>query len=172
MYVRQLTSQDAAAYQSLRLGALQESPTAFSSSYEQEAAMTPAEIATRVTPAANGSFCVFGVSAEEELAGFLAFIRPQREKLRHCAELAGTYVAPKFRRRGFGRALVNAVVAHARSLDGVRQVKLGVNATNTAARLLYRSVGFRRFGVEPDALCVGGTYYDEELYVLRLNPGT
>jgi len=77
----------------------------FSSSYEQEAARTPAEIATRVAPAADGSFCAFGVFAEEELTGFLAFIRPQREELRHCAELAGTYVAPKFRRRGFGRPL-------------------------------------------------------------------
>jgi ribosomal protein S18 acetylase RimI-like enzyme len=140
-------------------------------SYEQQAARTSAEIATRVTPAADGSFCVFGVFAQEELAGFLAFIRTQREELRHCAELAGTYVAPRFRRRGFGRAVVNAVVAHARSLDGVRQLKLGVNATNTPALLLYRSVGFRRFGVEPDALCVEGTYYDEELYVLRLKQG-
>ena len=139
MYVTQLTSQDAAAYQSLRLGALRESPTAVSSSYEQEAARAPAEIATRVTLAADGSFCVFGVFAEEELGSFLAFVRPQRGKLRHCTELAGTYVAPKFRRRGFGGALVNAVVAHARSLDGVRQVKLGVNATNMVLLLIMLS---------------------------------
>lgn len=172
MIVRQLTSQDAAAYQSLRLLALQETPTAFSSSSEQEAGRTLAEIAARVTPAANGSHCVFGVFADEELAGFLDFVRLQREKLRHCAELSGMYVAPAFRRSGFGRALVNAVIAHARALGGVRQLKLGVNAANRAAVLLYRSVGFTRFGVEPDALCVDGTYYDVELYVLRFNDVT
>lgn len=172
MIVRQLNSQDAAAYQSLRLQALQESPTAFSSSLAREAGRDLSEIATRVTPAADGSLCVFGVFAGDQLAGILAFIRPRAEKLRHGAELAGLYVAPEFRRRGFGRALVDAAIAHARSVDGVRQLKLAVNATNTAARLLYQSVGFVRFGVEPDALYVDGSYYDEEYYVLRFNQGT
>jgi ribosomal protein S18 acetylase RimI-like enzyme len=169
MIVKQLNSQDAAAYQNLRLRALQESPTAFSSSYAQEAGRGQSEIEARVTPAADGSLCVFGGFVDEQLAGFLAFIRPQREKLLHCAQLAGMYVAPEFRRRGFGRALLEAAITHAQSLDGVRQLKIGVNTTNMAARLLYQSAGFMRFGVEPDALYVGGCYYDEESYVLRLN---
>jgi ribosomal protein S18 acetylase RimI-like enzyme len=169
MIIRQLNSQDATAYQNLRLRALQESPTAFSSSYAEEAGRGQSEIAARVTPAADGSLCVFAGFVDQQLVGFLAFIRPQREKLLHCAQLAGMYVAPEFRRRSLGRALVEAAITHAESLGGVRQLKLGVNAANAAARLLYQSVGFTRFGIEPGALHVGDCYYDEESYVLRLN---
>ena len=79
------------------------------------------------------------------------------------------YVAPEFRRRGLGGALVDQALVHARSLPGVRQVKLCVNAANLAARSLYLSRGFVCVGVEPDALCIDGHYYDEEMYVLRLS---
>jgi ribosomal protein S18 acetylase RimI-like enzyme len=171
MIVRQLTAHDATAYQTLRLRGLQECPTAFSASYADEASRSPAEVATRVTPAPDGSVCVFGAFLGDQLAGILAFIRPQRAKLRHAAALAGLYVAPEFRRRSLGRALVDAALAHARSLPGVRQLKLTVNATNVPARALYQSRGFTRWGVEPEALGVEGDYYDEELYVLRLSEG-
>jgi ribosomal protein S18 acetylase RimI-like enzyme len=169
MTIRQLTAEDAAAYQALRLRALQESPTAFAASYADEVARSPPEIAARVTPAPDGSLCVFGAFVGDQLAGLVAFIRPRRAKLLHVAELAGMYVAPEFRRRGLGGALVDAALAHARSLPGVRQVKLAVNATNLAARSLYQSRGFTCYGVEPEALCVEGRYYDDELYVLRLS---
>jgi ribosomal protein S18 acetylase RimI-like enzyme len=172
MIIRQLTADDAAAYQRLRLQGLQESPTAFSSSYSDEVDRPLEEIAARVTPAPDESRCVFGAFVSDKLVGILAFIRPTRHKLLHCAELAGMYVAPEFRRCGVGAALVDAALVHARSLPGVRQIKLTVNATNTPARLLYQSRGFARFGVEPDALCIDGRYYDEEFYVLRFNePG-
>jgi ribosomal protein S18 acetylase RimI-like enzyme len=168
MIVRQLNVQDAARYQALRLRGLQESPTAFSSSYAQEVDRLAAEIAARVTPAADGSRCVFGAFAGEELAGLLAFVRPPSEKIRHCAELFGMYVAPEFRRRGFGRALVAAAVDHARALPGLRQIKLSVNAANTPARDLYEAFGFTHCGTEPEAIFVDGCYYDDGLYVLRL----
>ena len=168
MTIRNLTADDAAAYQALRLRALQESPTAFSSSYTQEAGRSISEIAERVTPAADGSRCVFGVFAGEQLVGVLTLVRLQGEKLLHCAEFVGMYVAPEFRRRGFGRALVDTALAHARSLPGIRHLRLTVNATNAAARSLYQSTGFDCFGVEPEAICVDGRYYGEEFYTLRL----
>ncbi len=77
------------------------------------------------------------------------------------------YVAPEHRRGGVGRALLGFVVAHARAC-GVRQLKLGVNRSNLAARELYLSAGFVAFGIEPDALFVDGAYYDEERSILRL----
>ena len=169
MLVRQLTALDSAAYQTLRLQGLEECPTAFSSSYTEEAGRSPVEIARRVTPAADGSRCVFAAFVDERMAGILAIIRPERAKLRHSAELAGMYVAPEFRRRGLGGALVDRAIAHARSLVGVRQLKLNVIAANLPARTLYKSRGFICVGVEPEAICVDGRYFDEELYILRLN---
>jgi ribosomal protein S18 acetylase RimI-like enzyme len=169
MRVRLLNSADASAYQRLRLQALQESPTCFSASYEDEADRPMDEVSARITPAPDGSVCMLGVFEADDLAGFLAVIHPQRKKLRHGAEIAGMYVASACRRHGFGRALLRAAIAHTQSMVGVRHIKLGVNATNVAARALYQSVGFESYGVEPDALLVDGALYDEERYMLRLD---
>lgn len=168
MIVRQLDRRDAIAYQSLRLRALLESPTSFSASHEDESGRSLTEVEARVAPAMDGSLCVFGAFDDGRLAGFVAFVRSPRKKLHHVAELAGMYVDPQRRRNGAGRALLDTVVVHARSL-GVRQLKLGVNATNTAAQQLYRAAGFERFAIEPDALHVDGVYHDEEFYLLPLD---
>jgi ribosomal protein S18 acetylase RimI-like enzyme len=169
MNVRQLDRTDAWAYQVLRLLALRESPTSFSASYEDEVGRSIDEVATRLTPAHDGSICMFGIFAQDELCGFVAVLHPQRAKLRHCAELAGMYIAPALRRCRLGYVLLEAVIAYIRSIDEVRQIKLGVNDANFAAKALYRSVGFESYGVEPDALNVDGVFYGEEHYVLRLS---
>jgi ribosomal protein S18 acetylase RimI-like enzyme len=170
--IRQLTPADAAAYQSLRLRGLQDSPSSFSASYADEAGRALGEVEARLSPVADGSRCVFGALESGSLAGILAFVRPERDKLRHWAELAGLYVVPESRRRGIGGALIDAAISHARLLPGLRQLKLGVNADNLAARLLYVSRGFRCVGVHPESLFVDGRFYDEELYVLPLSRET
>ncbi|GAB3790298.1 GNAT family N-acetyltransferase [Dyella agri] len=169
MEIRLLDRHDAAAYQALRLQALRDSPHVFSASHDDEAGRSIDEVATRIAPAADGSVCMFGLFEEDALAGFVALIHPQRKKLRHGAELAGMYVAPACRRRGLGAALLHAVIAHTRSIDGVRQLGLGVNATNAAAKALYRSAGFVSWGVQPRALQVDGAFFDEEHMLLPLD---
>ena len=172
MKVRSLDSTDARAYQRLRLLALQESPTAFSASHADEIGRSMDDVAARITPSSDGSICTLGIFELDKLAGFVVVIHPQREKLCHAVELAGMYVAPAFRRRGFGRALLKAAVAHVQAIAGVRQITLGVNVTNTGAKALYQSIGFASYGVEPDALRVDGRFYGEEHYVLRIDPFT
>lgn len=171
MNIRPLRRSDAGAYQSLRLRALRESPEAFSASYEDEVNRSIDEVATRVEPAKDGSVCMFGVFDNDELTGFVAVIHPQRAKLRHAVELAGMYVAPEFRQRGLGGALLVAVIAHVRSIAGIRVIRLGVNDHNAAAKALYQSVGFEKCGIEPEVLNIDGTFHDEARYILRLSTG-
>ena len=71
-------------------------------------------------------------------------------------------------RRGIGRALLDGVIAHGRSWQGLEQIVLTVTATNVAARQLYVSSGFVPFGVEPRALKSDGRYYDKEHLILLL----
>jgi ribosomal protein S18 acetylase RimI-like enzyme len=169
MDIRLLDRADAPAYQALRLQALRDSPHAFSASHDDEAGRSLDEVAARLAPAADGSVRMFGIFEGDELAGFVALIHPQREKLRHGAELAGMYVAPAFRRYGLGAALLQAVIAHARSIGGLRQLELSVNATNAAAKALYRAAGFVTWGVQPRALRIDGVFHDEEHQQLRLD---
>lgn len=77
---------------------------------------------------------------------------------RHKVILWGTFVSPRFRRRGLGRLLVERAIGHSRA-HAVRRVNLTMYLPNDAAERLYASLGFVRYGVEPEAVCLGGTYY-------------
>lgn len=67
---------------------------------------------------------------------------------RHVApewELENIIVAPDARRKGLGRQLVEALLAHARRADS-EAVLLEVRESNTAARKLYERAGFLQTG--------------------------
>ena len=53
-------------------------------------------------------------------------------------------VDPAVQRSGAGQALVEAIIAHARSLDGIRAVALTTGGTWESAHGLYRKTGFHR----------------------------
>ena len=57
------------------------------------------------------------------------------------------YVAKTTRQSGYGRALVNELLARSRQ-EGVRGIDLEAYHGNAPAALLYRSLGFRRLGRE------------------------
>ena len=64
------------------------------------------------------------------------------------AELLTLAVAPAARRRGIGRALLDAALEAAR-LSGAEVLHLEVAAGNTAALALYAAAGFERSGLRP-----------------------
>ncbi len=63
----------------------------------------------------------------------------------HLLELASH---PEYRRKGFARALLSALIAHARQ-HRKRLLLLEVRRSNEAAVTLYESSGFQRTGVRP-----------------------
>ena len=62
------------------------------------------------------------------------------------ADLANFAVAPKARRRGIGRKLLEGVIASAQ-VAGVAHIYLEVRESNAAAIALYEHAGFRACGV-------------------------
>jgi ribosomal protein S18 acetylase RimI-like enzyme len=172
MMIRPLSADDAAAYREVRLRGLREDPTAFGSSYAEERERSLEEVVDRIAPPREVGRFSLGAFVDRKLVGVLGLGGDRRAKTRHCAEIWGMYVLPEHRQKGIGRALMVEAITHARSLDGVRQIKLTVTATNTAARELYRSMGFICFGTEPDALFIEDRFYDEEYYLLRLDSAT
>ncbi|WP_310484655.1 GNAT family N-acetyltransferase [Chamaesiphon sp. VAR_48_metabat_403] len=101
--------------------------------------------------------------------GMLGFSRESRPKRAHIGNLWSMYVVPEFRNRGVGSALLDAALSHAKGLGVLRQIVLGVTASNLAASSLYKSRGFQPFGFERDALFVDGTYFDEEHLALHFD---
>jgi ribosomal protein S18 acetylase RimI-like enzyme len=167
MTIRFLDFGDLTAYRDLRLAGLKESPTAFGSSYGEEADLPLTEFAARLRPPNKPDNGIFGAFVDDgRLVGVLGFAREYRVKRPHIALIWGMYVSPEFRGQGFGAALVDEAITHARRLGIVRQILLSVTASNMAAVSLYRSRGFERYGLERDALCIDGEYFDEEHLVL------
>ena len=167
--IRPLGAADAAAFQALRLRGLRESPAAFGSTYEEEAGVPLDEVAARLARGAEGDDVVFGAFGNGGvLVGVAGLRRDSHRKARHRARVWGMYVAPEARGRRLGRALLESLIAHARTLAGVERLTLSVVPDNLAARSLYLRLGFVTYGLEPQAYCLDDTYWDSEHMALVL----
>lgn len=169
MRIRRLTPKDAAAFQTLRLAALKDTPSAFGSSYEEEKDFPASFIEGRLAEKADRG--PFGAFEGETLVGLVALGRENMLKLAHKALIWGLYVKPEARGKGIARALLLEALSLARSVSEVKQVNLCVNASNADAIHLYESVGLKAFGREPGAMCIDGELQDEIHMYLRLTNG-
>jgi ribosomal protein S18 acetylase RimI-like enzyme len=160
--IRALSLGDAVPYRDLRLRALREHPEAFTSSYEEEREDAQRWVAKRLGAAPEQSVVFGAVVLDGSLCGMSGVERLSREKERHKAHLYGMYVTPERAGNGIGRALVERVIECCRGWPGVEQIGLSVTGGNAAARRLYESAGFQRFGRETHALKLGARYFDKE----------
>ncbi|MBN3791192.1 GNAT family N-acetyltransferase [Burkholderia sp. Ac-20353] len=164
--IRLLDAADAALFQSLRLLAIETSPTSFLPTRDEQAALSVDEVVSRIRP--TPELAVFGAFDGDALVGITGVRRDARVQVCHKATVWGVFVDPAYRRRGIAESLLDAAVAHADRAWQCVQLLLCVNAINEAARRLYLSKGFVRFGTEPRSLVVNGQYYDEEHMVKAL----
>ena len=157
--LRVLEAADAAPFLKVRLVGLQESPSAFGSSYDEESDRTIEQVQNHLTGSDERVF--YGVWQEGKLVGIVGVGREQGAKERHVAFVRSMYVAPCARGQGLGRQILGAALEQAFSWQGVEHVSLAVTASNEAALCLYKSVGFVQVGRMPRALRVGTEYFDE-----------
>jgi RimJ/RimL family protein N-acetyltransferase len=159
--IRPLAPRDAESYREIRLEALRNSPEAFGSNFEFEAAQPLAWFEHRL--ASSG---VFGAFRDGALLGIAGFFIQQEPKKAHKATLWGMYVRPQARGSGIGRRLVETVIDAARARAEL--IQLAVVSENEAARRLYSALGFSQYGLEKNALKQDGRYHDEVLMALPL----
>jgi len=159
--IRRLDPGRAVVYRAMMLEAYTLHPEAFTSSVEERADLPLSWWQERLDEAPDAMQVVLGAFQEEVLCGAAGILFAARAKERHKAALFGMYVASRCRRLGVGRRLVASALAGARARDGVRLLQLTVTQGNAAALALYESFGFSTFGVEPDAVVVGGRFFDK-----------
>ena len=168
--VRALGPADVDAYRALRRRGLAEHPEAFTSSPDEEAAMSADKLARRLAPDASRPHdAVFGAFVDGQLAGLCGMDVDMRAKVRHKGHVFGMYVPAERTGSGLGGALIDRVIAHARE-RGLAQLTLTCTATNLAARRVYERAGFAMVGREPHAVRVGGASHDKVFMVLFLPP--
>lgn len=161
MEIRELTEYDAEEYRALRLMMLVESPQAFVTDAQTFGRQSLDDVAQQLRlNHANSDFMFLGAFVESRLAGVQGLIRHAKTKVRHRADLIGVFVHPDYRGRGIAGALLDALIDHAQSMQGMEQILLGVTTTQDRAIALYESRGFISFGVEPRMIRVGERYYD------------
>ena len=165
--IRQLESTDVESYAHLRQQALLGSPLAFGSSPADDVAKTVED--SRELLGRQDQGAVFGSFSDEQLVGTVGINRPTKPKSAHKAHIWGMYVAAENRRQGRGAVLVNAAIAHARKLDGVDWVEIGVTSAAPHARRLYEKMGFVLWGTEPEVLRYEGEATDLHFLTLRLD---
>ena len=165
--VRKLQADDVSRFRELRLKALRDAPTAFASSYEEDAALSEESLRARLDA---GPSAVFGAFAGETLVGMAGFFALSGPKRRHRGLLWGVFVDAGQRGRGLARQLVERVIRHAG--QHVRILEAGVTAGNDSAAALYDSLGFQVIGRLPKALLVEDCFHDEILLARELERQT
>jgi ribosomal protein S18 acetylase RimI-like enzyme len=163
--IRLLDEQDAAGLIELRRRSLVESPFSFLAAPEDDAVTASVEAVREHLKRAPTSV-VFGAFAGS-LVGMLGLYRDTHVKTAHKTKLWGMFVAPEWRRNGLAERLLEAAIAHARTFEGVTCVQLGVSESAAAARRLYEKLGFKTWGVEPEAIRLHGRTESE--YHMRLS---
>lgn len=143
--IKRVTPETALVFKDVRLRALKESPTAFSSTYAKESQLPDEEWVRRAERWARGEgiamFLGFDGDTPCGIAGsMLDEGNPER------AHVISMWVDPVYRRGGVGKALIDAVVQWNRS-RGVRETVLMVTSVNTGAIAFYERIGFRKTGI-------------------------
>ena len=147
--VRRVRPDEADLLRRVRLAALADSPEAFSSTYELEAAFGDDVWSDRALAGSAGDDRAMFVAVTEgdgsgsEPVGLAGGYRPNPAE--PVVELISMWTSPQVRRAGVGRRLVEAVVGWALA-GGATSVGLWVVRGNRAAESLYRSMGFAETG--------------------------
>jgi GNAT superfamily N-acetyltransferase len=126
-------------FKTVRLRALQDTPTAFGSTYAKESALADSDWLKRVETW-NGprGVCYLGMDNAEPcgiIAGYFDKNAPRR------AWVASMWVAPTHRRTGLGTMLMDAVRLWAYSL-GATELCLMVTSNNSTAMRFYERCGY------------------------------
>lgn len=143
MTVRRLRAAEWARWRDIRLAALRESPEAFGSVFEEESALPDARWQERAAAAAAGDERALFIA--EQGGDWVGCAGGFRDSAGATPALISMWVAPRARRHGLARLLVEAVRDWAAE-TGAGALTLHVVSTQQPARAAYEGFGFAYTG--------------------------
>lgn len=144
--LRRVTADDWATWRPVRLAALTDAPHAFGSRLADWQDAPEQRWRARLSvPGAMDLLAVDGTTAVGMASGLPVPEDPAR------AEVVSVWVAPRARRRGVARALLDTIARWAAD-RGAHALDLSVVPDNTAALRTYERAGFKATGEPGDAL--------------------
>lgn len=155
IHIRKINSKDWEVLKSIRLCALQESPSAFDESYDSCVNMDESFWKERAT--STSTKAVFIAFNDTHPVGNTAcFI------VNNIFHLAGMWVAVEFRRNNIASHLLKNVIDFAKSINWTR-IYLWVTVGNIPANSFYTKMGFKYEGIFKDLESING-YKTQRMY--------
>ena len=145
--LRAISAEDKDLYRETRLRALQDTPSAFGSTYAREAAFTDAEWQQRTANLASGravGYLALDLGIDVDLACGLIAALPS-EEIPNCFTVVSMWVAPTHRRLGVGTLLIDRIKKWAESRNA-HELRLMVTGNNPSAMDFYLRNGFHPTG--------------------------
>jgi GNAT superfamily N-acetyltransferase len=139
-----ITPRNAMVFKEIRLRALQDAPSAFSSNYAKEAQVSEGDWVQRAGQW-SGPQSVAYLTLDKAISCGIAGAFLDHDDVM-CAHRISMWVAPEHRRLGVGAALVNAIVEWART-QSVDRLELLVTSNNDDAIKFYQRLGFTLTGM-------------------------
>ena len=130
-------------YRETRLHALQDTPSAFSSTYAREFAFTEDEWQQRTANLCSGRAIGFLAMDDDRVCGLVAAF-PKSDDPSHI-EVVSMWVAPTHRRLGVGTLIINGIKDWATGRNA-RELRLMVTSNNPSAMDFYLRNGFTPTG--------------------------
>lgn len=156
--IRQLKEKDVEVFRTLRLEGLQKSPDAFGATYEQEVKQDNSFFVERIERS-----IIVGCFDGDDLVGMTCCLQDGSIKCKHVALIWGVYLKEKHRGQGISKKLFEKILSVLP--EDIEQIRLSVASHNKAAKKLYQSFGFEKYGYEERVLKIDNKYYDEILMV-------
>ena len=142
--LERITAQNAMVFKEVRLRALQDTPSAFGSTYARESQFAESEWIQRADNM-NGERAIGFIAMDAGVAcGIAGCFLDQTDDTR--AHLISMWTAPTHRQQGIGRLLVNEVLDWTRKRE-VRLLRLMVVCNNDHAIKFYERLGFNKTGL-------------------------
>ncbi len=164
MNIRCIDADDAEAFSALRREVIRDNPVSMGLTYEEELSRTIENFRAQLSFSQPN--VMLGNFVDGELAATAAVgLTSKFPSSRHKMVMWGVFTSPRFRRRGLSREVVESAIRHAFN-NNVNRVNLQVYVPNNPAIMLYKSIGFVEYGIEPEAVHISGQYHDGVLMTL------
>ena len=139
--VRRLQFGEAELYKQIRLASLQESPFAFTTTYESASKRSPQSWSEQADHSAAGADRATFIAFSGETPVGLAALYRDKEGA-DTGEVLQVWVSPKQRGTGLAVSIMDSLFRWARE-NGFRRIRAGINPGNIRAVRFYQKYGFR-----------------------------
>ena len=114
----------------------------------------------------ENSIMVVGV-IDEKIVSVAQVSTSIRKRISHNAEIAIS-VKKEYWSVGVGRGVMKTLIDFAKNTGKIKNISLGVKASNIKAKELYNKFGFKEIGIHKNFFNINGEYDDEILMDLYI----